>query len=231
VQLSHFHQELEVFVGVIIRMMFANKTDLGWDDSIIRIAPSTYKIRVGNEWYETKQVLSNRAAEFLTGPASRIWLATVVVEDKESDDTLEKGKDVASESASGKNRQDDIRRKPKEVVIKDSWPELQTMPEHKIQELLLSKVPQKYREALKKHLFTFRSHEKMHIDGKEDNTVDVILHGLNVQTFRRLQIQRPVIDESEGAQNTSQIPSSSRPTSSQHRSVYCAPALDKSMRP
>jgi hypothetical protein len=225
--LKCLHQDLEVFVGVLVRVMFANKSDLGWDDSIIRIAPSTYRIRAGNEWYETKQVLSNRAAEYLTGPASRIWLGTVVVDDKEYDDTTEKDKDGTSESASGTNEQNDTGKKTKEAVIKDSWPELHTMSEHQIQELLLSKVPQKFDNVLKERLFTIRSHEKFDIDGKGDNTFDTILHGLDVQTLRRLQIQRPVINEGDDAQSTSQIPFSG----SQHRSVNCAPALDMSKRP
>jgi hypothetical protein len=47
-----------------------------------------------------------------------------------------------------------------------------------------------------------------------------------VQTLERLEIKKPEKKESEDAQSTS----SARPTGSQHRSVYCTPALDKSMR-
>jgi hypothetical protein len=215
-----------VFVGVLAQVMFANKTDLGWDDSIIRIAQSTYRIRVGDEWYETKQVLSNRSAKNLAGPASRIWLATVV-EENEHDATTEKDQTNAGQSVTSSTEQDITGKKAKEVVIKDSWPELHTLPEHQILELLLLNVPERYYDVLKERLFTIRSHEKFDNDGKEDNTLDTILHGLNVRPLRRLQIQRPVINEGDDAQSTSQIPSSSL----QQRSVYCAPALDKFVRP
>jgi hypothetical protein len=76
-QLNDLRQKLEEFVGILAQLMFAKEIELGWDDSIIRIAPSMYKIRVGDEWYKTSKVLSNQAAEDLTGHASRVWLATI----------------------------------------------------------------------------------------------------------------------------------------------------------
>jgi hypothetical protein len=227
-QLNHLHQNLNVFVGILIQMMFANKTDLGWDDSIIRIAPGTYRIRVGNDWYESKQVLSNRAAGDLTGHASRIWLATVVKKEKTHDDTTEEDQNVAGQDPASATEQDVTGEEAEEVVIKDSWPELHMMPEHEIQELLLSKVPKKYYEELKERLFTIRSHEKMHIDGKEDNTLGTILHGLDDQTLGRMQVKTPEKREGWGLQSSSQIPSSTKQVSSKRRNVYYEPPLVKS---
>lgn len=160
---------------------------------MIRVNPSTYKIRVGKEWYISNKILSNRAADDLTGHASRVWLATLV--DVTEQGSAKEVNEDASRSAVEKSEQGDGEKKSKTVVIKDSWPGLRTTLEHEVQELLLFRVPKELHDMLKKHLFTIRSHENMQIDGKGDNTLDTILHGLDVESLGMLQIQLPVKKE------------------------------------
>ena len=54
---------LEVFV----RLLFSNRTELGWDDSIQRIASQVYKIRVGGKLYTTTKILCDISAEEIEG--------------------------------------------------------------------------------------------------------------------------------------------------------------------
>jgi hypothetical protein len=157
-----------------VQLIFANEVELGWDDSLIRIEPCTYKIRVGDEWYKTKKVLSNRAAKDLTGHACRVWLATI------------------GESAT-------------EVVIKDSWQGDGSEPEHDIQRPLFSKADELDLSEVKKYFFTFRSYERVKIDGIEDTTSETILCGLNTNNLGSLKLQSP--KDSDGAQVELSVPS------------------------
>jgi hypothetical protein len=202
-------------------MFAAKKTDLGWDDSMVRIAPNTYRIRVNKDWYETKEVLSNLAADDLNGHATRVWLATAVEGEKEQSTSGQS--DANTEKGAAK-------KKAKEVVIRDCWPGLGMAPEHELQSILLSKVPETYRELLKKHMFTILSSEKVHIDGKEDNTLDTALHGLDTRTTGLLPIQEPANKDYDNTQpivrlglSGSHLSSSARPLSSKKRQVYHTP--------
>jgi hypothetical protein len=197
-------------------LIFANKTDLGWDDSIIRIEPGVYKIRVGERWYKTDKVLSNLAADDLTGHASRVWLATLV------DETERGGAKKANADASqtvDKSEGEGAERKAKQVAIKDSWPVLNTIAEHEVQALLLSTVPEDMFKMLKERLFTISSYEKIQIDEKEDNTLDTISRGLETANLERLQIRRPMKRE------TLLLSATSKPSGSWARTTYFMPPL------
>ena len=56
-------------------MCFSSKTDLGWDDSIERKSTCDYRIRVGDEWYDTEKVICNISAKEIEGRATRVWTA------------------------------------------------------------------------------------------------------------------------------------------------------------
>ena len=68
-------QQTEVLLDVFVRLLFSSRTELGWDDSIQRIAPQIYKIRVGDKWYTTTKILCDISAEEIEGRATRVWEA------------------------------------------------------------------------------------------------------------------------------------------------------------
>ena len=68
-------QQTEVLLDVFVRFLFSNRTELGWDDSIQRIAPQIYKIRVRDKLYTTTKKLCDISAEEIEGRATRVWEA------------------------------------------------------------------------------------------------------------------------------------------------------------
>jgi hypothetical protein len=64
-------------------MFPAKKEDLGWDYSMVRVAPNIYRIRIDKDWYETKKMLSSFPVDGLNGHAGRSWFATVVEDEEE----------------------------------------------------------------------------------------------------------------------------------------------------
>ena len=64
-----------MLLDVFVRLLFSNRTELGWDDSIQRVAPQVYKIQVGDKWYTTTKKLCDISAEEIEGRATRVWEA------------------------------------------------------------------------------------------------------------------------------------------------------------
>ena len=64
-----------MLLDVFVRLLFSNRTELGWDGSIQRVAPQVYKIRVGDKWYTTTKKLCDISAEEIEGRATRVWEA------------------------------------------------------------------------------------------------------------------------------------------------------------
>ena len=64
-----------MLLDVFVRFLFSNRTELGWDDSIQRVAPQVYKIQVGDKWYTTTKKLCDISAEEIEGRATRVWEA------------------------------------------------------------------------------------------------------------------------------------------------------------
>lgn len=219
-------------MAVLAQLIFAKKAELGWDESIHRIAPNTYKIRVGTEWYITEKMLSNHAAGVLTGHASRVWLATVF---EEQCNTTKEEQDFASQNVANEAEKGNNEKKAEKVVIKESWPGLDSMPEDEVQALLLSEASKKGYDELKEYLFTISSHERVKIDGEEDSTIDTILRGLDVDNLERLSIQHPTNDDGQvglsEASTVSHLSAASAPSASNqghyHRQIPLIPVLPK----
>jgi hypothetical protein len=106
-------------------------------------------------------------------------------------------------------------------------PEVGTTPEHEAQQAILlssqSKLAVKDYEMLKAHTFTILSSEKVHVDGKEDNTFDSALHGLDTRKLERLCVQWPLENEYDSTLSGSHLSSPVRPpsTSSNLHQVSC----------
>ena len=64
-----------MLLDVFVRLLFSNRTELGWDDSIQRIASQVYKIRVGGKLYTATKILCDISAEEIEGRATRVWEA------------------------------------------------------------------------------------------------------------------------------------------------------------
>jgi hypothetical protein len=146
-------------VEIFARLFFSSKTDLGWDDSIVRVSSDVYRIRVGDRYYTTEDIVVDNTGNNLTGSATRLWLA-----------------------------RDDLGER---VVLKDAWPNIQSRPEHEVQELLMRKATELDFEKVKRHFFTILSHEEVKIGGIRDTTRDTIMRGIPVNTLPGLRVNPP----------------------------------------
>ncbi|KAL5479060.1 hypothetical protein ACEPAI_2348 [Sanghuangporus weigelae] len=149
-----FSKDLDLLFHVFLSLAFASKEELGWDPTI---RPSTrrdgsqaYRIDVGDEIYETLEVLSKSSADELVSHATRVWIAH--------------GKDS------------DIPCVLKDVWIEeDQKPEhfIREMLLHDVEE----KYGAEARQEVASHLLTPVAHCLVRVNGEEDHTGNVMMRG------------------------------------------------------
>ena len=60
---------------MFVRFLFSSRVELGCDESMNRIGPQVYEIRVKDKWYTTTKKLHDISAEDIEGRATRVWEA------------------------------------------------------------------------------------------------------------------------------------------------------------
>ena len=68
-------QRAEELIEVFVRFLFSSRVELGWDESMNRIGPQVYEIRVKDRLYTTTKKLCDISAEDIEGRATRVWEA------------------------------------------------------------------------------------------------------------------------------------------------------------
>ena len=68
-------QRAEELIEVFVRFLFSSRVELGWDESMNRIGPQVYEIRVKDKLYTTTKKLCDISAEEIEGRATRVWEA------------------------------------------------------------------------------------------------------------------------------------------------------------
>ncbi|EKM48777.1 uncharacterized protein PHACADRAFT_132197 [Phanerochaete carnosa HHB-10118-sp] len=71
--------DIEKVIDFVLRISFARRDELGFDDTIVRLPTldscggPQYEILVNKKWYRTQRLISNIGAEALRGRGTRVW--------------------------------------------------------------------------------------------------------------------------------------------------------------
>ncbi|EKM53990.1 uncharacterized protein PHACADRAFT_122666 [Phanerochaete carnosa HHB-10118-sp] len=74
-----FLTDIEKVIDFVLRISFARRDELGFDDTIVRLPTldscggPQYEILVNKKWYRTQRLISNIGAEALRGRGTRVW--------------------------------------------------------------------------------------------------------------------------------------------------------------
>ncbi|KAL5496161.1 hypothetical protein ACEPAH_3078 [Sanghuangporus vaninii] len=149
-----FSKDLDLLFHVFLSLAFASKEELGWDTTVRpftrRDGSRAYRIDVGDEIYETLEVVSKSSADELVGHSTRVWIV---------------------------HRQgSDVPRVLKDVWIEeDQKPEhfIREILLHEVKE----KYGAEARQEMASHLLTPVAHCLVRVNGKEDHTGNVMMRG------------------------------------------------------
>ncbi|KAL5525403.1 hypothetical protein ACEPAF_9273 [Sanghuangporus sanghuang] len=149
-----FTKEIKLLIQILLSFAYASKEELGWDQSITPFingdGDRAYNFEVGEELFETEEMLQDFAADALNSRGSRLW----IVKNKR---TLQRGvlKDLWIE--------DD--RDPEHVIYENILHDIE------------AKYGQDARSEAEPHVLTPVAHCFVRADGQEDHTTRVIMRG------------------------------------------------------
>ena len=147
-------QNLPLLLHVFLSLAFASKEALGWDPTVqlvtVKGGKRVYRIDVGGQTYETKEVLSDDVAEELVGHATRVWTVS-----RPGSDELFVLKDVWVEDGSS------LEHAINETILRDAEIRYGTS----------------VRNELASHLLTPVASWLVSFNGEEDHTTNVMMRG------------------------------------------------------
>ncbi|EKM48469.1 uncharacterized protein PHACADRAFT_77345, partial [Phanerochaete carnosa HHB-10118-sp] len=145
--------------GFFLRILYAERHALGFDETIVRLPPGEgesdvpYEIEVGGKWYRTQRLISAIGAESIRGRGTRVW----EVKELDGPGGVEIGPCM---------------------VLKDGWPDYDRDREEVIHEKILDAAEKSGQvETLKKHMLTVHAACDVLVEGNVDDTLAVICRG------------------------------------------------------
>ena len=145
------YQNYRLTTEILLRLMYADETALGWDPTMKRLSPRDYvgdvqyTIECAGVTYRTVRLISDIATETIRGRGTRVWEVREVKENSEED--------------------------PTPRALKDSWVDADRLCEGKILKAIRDDA-KKLSNAFDfdRYFMTAKAYDDVYIDGVKDTT-------------------------------------------------------------